>query len=312
MAKNSIKTERLLEQEDLELVTCHHRQYLTNRIQHPRAQKPGLALTGYIQYLDHKRIQLFGKTEIGYLNQLPQEDLARVLKNFFAKKIPAIVVSESQEVSPSLIQLAGKYKTPILVSSLSTSILHSRISGFLYRFFSKKIRINGTMLAIKGLGVLITGNSGVGKSETALELVNKGYQLVSDDLVEFYLNANDDPVGRSVKPIKQWLEVRGIGVINLVSLYGVSVVIEEQKLDLVINLEKWNPRKKYDRLGENQAYFEVLGRDIPRLNFPVAAGRNVSTLIEVAVKYYISRRKGIVSFLEYSECLKAGGEKGSK
>jgi HPr kinase/phosphorylase len=166
------------------------------------------------------------------------------------------------------------------------------------------------MLAIKGLGVLITGNSGVGKSETALELVNKGYQLISDDVVEFYLNANNDPVGRSVKPIKQWLEVRGIGVINLVSLYGVSVIIEEQKLDLVINLEKWNPRKKYDRLGENPVYFEVLGQDIPRLNFPVAAGRNVSTLIEVAVKYHISRRKGIGSFLEYSDNLKGKKESG--
>jgi HPr kinase/phosphorylase len=159
---------------------------------------------------------------------------------------------------------------------------------------------------IMGQGILIRGHSGIGKSETALELINKGHQLISDDLVEFYLNSNDEPVGRSIEKIKQWMEVRGLGIINIVDLFGVAAILEEKKLDLVINLEKWNPKKKYDRLGEENLYYSILGNDIPMLNLPVAMGRNVSTLIEVAVKYFISRKNGSRSFVEH---LRAKDEK---
>jgi HPr kinase/phosphorylase len=155
-------------------------------------------------------------------------------------------------------------------------------------------------MEIKGHGILIKGLSGIGKSETALELVNKGYQLISDDLIEFFLNANDEPVGRSINQIKNWLEVRGLGIINIVDLYGVGALMEEKKLDLVIDLVKWNPKKKYDRLGEEKQYFNVLDKDIPMITLPVAPGRNLSTLVEVAVKYFISRKNGSVSFLEHS------------
>ena len=152
---------------------------------------------------------------------------------------------------------------------------------------------------IMGQGILIRGQSGIGKSETALELINKGHQLISDDLVEFYLNSNDEPVGRSIEKISQWMEVRGLGIINIVDLFGVAATLEEKKLELVINLEKWNRKKKYDRLGEENLYFTILGNDIPMFNLPVATGRNLSTLIEVAVKYFISRKNGSRSFIEH-------------
>jgi HPr kinase/phosphorylase len=146
---------------------------------------------------------------------------------------------------------------------------------------------------------LIQGQSGVGKSETALELINKGHRLISDDLVEFYLNPNDEPVGRSIERIRDWLEVRGLGVINIADIFGVGSVLEEKKLDLVINLENWDPKKKYDRLGEENLYFKILGKDIPMFNLPVALGRNLSTLIEVAVRYFISRKSGSRSFVDH-------------
>lgn len=198
----------------------------------------------------------------------------------------------------AIVDLAARYKTPILISNLRSSLLIPRLTSFLYGNFSEKIRINGVMMDIQGLGILITGPSGIGKSETALELINKGNHLVSDDLVEFYLNSNDEPVGRSMDRIKKWLEVRGLGIINIVDMYGVGALREKKKLELVISLEKWNPKKKYDRLGEGNLYFNILGKDIPMFNLPVAVGRNLSTLIEVAVKYFISRKNGSVSFIE--------------
>jgi HPr kinase/phosphorylase len=236
---------------------------------------------------------------MGYLKHLEQSEFEKRLSNFMASKIPGIIVSGNQEIDDFIIARANKYKTPILVSNLRTSLLMSRISTFLYRFFSRRIRINGVLMDIMGQGILIQGQSGVGKSETALELINKGHRLISDDLVEFYLNPNDEPVGRSIERIRDWLEVRGLGVINIADIFGVGSVLEEKKLDLVINLENWDPKKKYDRLGEENLYFKILGKDIPMFNLPVALGRNLSTLIEVAVRYFISRKSGSRSFVDH-------------
>jgi HPr kinase/phosphorylase len=297
--KNGIEIKAILEQSDLDILQVYNDRWLSNKIFHPGAQKPGLALAGYFKYLDKEQIQVFGKTEIGYLMHLPKVDFEKRLKDYMAIHVPGIVVSENQPVDSQIIAIAGKNKTPLLISSLKTSLLIPRLTNFLYRHFSKKIKINGVLMDIMGLGILITGASGIGKSETALELVSKGNHLISDDLVEFYLNANEDVVGRSIDKIKKWIEVRGLGIINIVEMFGVGALLEEKKLDLVINLEQWNPKKKYDRLGEENLYFEILGKHISKFALPVAVGRNLSTLIEVAVKYFISRKNGSLSFIEH-------------
>ena len=303
MTKNKknagVEINALIEQNEFEILKVYNEKWTSNKILHPRVQKPGLALAGYSKYVDKDRLQIFGKTEMGYLKQLDRTEFEKRLKNFMASKIPGAIVSSNQEIDEHITTTANKYKTSVLVSNLRTSLLISRISSFLYRYFSKRIRMNGVLMDIMGQGILIRGHSGIGKSETALELINKGHQLISDDLVEFYLNSNDEPVGRSIEKIKQWMEVRGLGIINIVDLFGVSATLEEKKLDLVINLEKWDPKKKYDRLGEENLYFTILGNDIPMFNLPVAMGRNLSTLIEVAVKYFISRKNGSRSFIEH-------------
>ena len=159
--------------------------------------------------------------------------------------------------------MAARFHTPILVSELHTAPLISRLSAFLYQYFSKKIKMNGVLMDIMGQGVLITGASGIGKSETALELVNKGYQLIADDVTEFYLDSNDDLVGRANEIIKNLMEVRGLGIININDIFGASAVLEEKKLNLVINLEKWDAKKKYDRLGEDNLLFQDPGPGYP-------------------------------------------------
>jgi HPr kinase/phosphorylase len=298
-AKNGIEVNAILEQNDLEILKVYNDKWLSNKIYRSGAQKPGLALAGYFKYLDKGQIQVFGKTEIGYLKHLPKTDFEKRLKEYMAMRPPGIVASENQEVDSQIVSTAGKNKIPLMISNLKTSLLIPRLTNFLYRHFSQKIKINGVLMDILGLGILITGSSGIGKSETALELVSRGSHLISDDLVEFYLNANEEVVGRSIDKIKKWIEVRGLGIINIVEMFGVGALLEEKKLDLVINLEQWNPKKKYDRLGEENLYFEILGKHISMFTLPVAVGRNLSTLIEVAVKYFISRKNGSLSFIEH-------------
>lgn len=298
-SKKNIEVNELIQLGDLEIAKVYNEKWLSNKIFQSGAQKPGLALAGYFKYLDKEQIQVFGRTEIGYLQQLSKDDYQKRLRDFMGMRIPCIVVSENQEIGDFIVSCAGKNKIPILISTLKTSLLIPRLFNSLYRYFAEKIRINGVMMDIMGLGILITGSSGIGKSETALELVSKGSHLISDDLVEFYLNTNEEVMGRSIEKIKKWIEVRGLGIINIVEMFGVGALLDEKKLDLVINLEKWNPRKKYDRLGEGDLYFEILKKPIPMFNLPVAVGRNLSTLIEVAVKYFISRKNGSVSFMEH-------------
>jgi len=307
--KTGIEIREISLQTDLEIQQILNDRWLENKTRHPRPQRPGLALAGYHRYLDKLRIQIFGKTEVGYLAQLEAPECEKRLRQFFAARIPALIISDGQPAQENLVSAASRYHTSVLTSNLKTSVLVSRLSSFLYRHFSQKIRINGVLLDIKGVGTLLTGDSGIGKSESALELVNKGHQLVSDDLIEFYLDPYDRPVGRSIERIKQWIEVRGLGIINIVDIFGIGALLPEKKLDLVIKLEKWSPRKKYDRLGEGKLSFNILGKEIPMFIIPVAPGRNISTLVEVAVKYYMSRKNGSKSFIEYLDAQQNETEK---
>ena len=293
-----IQLSQIPEMSQLKIVRVFNEKWIANLVSHPRPQRPGLGLTGYLKHIQAGRIQIFGKTEIGYLRSLKEAEKNRCLKNYFSLKLPGIIVSESMEPEADWIAWAARYNTPVLVSELHTAPLISRLSAFLYQYFAKKIKMNGVLMDIMGQGVLITGASGIGKSETALELVNKGYQLIADDVTEFYLDSNDDLVGRANEIIKNLMEVRGLGIININDIFGASAVLDEKKLNLVINLEKWDPRKKYDRLGEDNLYFKILGLEIPMINLPVGPGRNLSTIIEVALRNFLAKKSGRKTYLE--------------
>lgn len=282
----------------LKITRAFNEKWLPNLVKHPRPQRPGLGLTGYLKHIQDGRIQVFGKTEAGYLNTLKEKEMVRCLKNYFSLKLPGVIVAENIEPAAEWIAMAARYATPILVSELHTAPLISRLSAFLYQYFQKKIKVNGVLMAVMGQGVLITGASGIGKSETALELVNKGYQLIADDVAEFYLDSNDDLVGRANEVIKNLMEVRGLGIININDIFGAAAVLEEKKLNLVINLEKWDAKKKYDRLGEDNQYFKILGLEVPLINLPVAPGRNLSTIIEVALRNFLAKKSGRLTYLE--------------
>lgn len=282
----------------LKIVRFYNQKWKRNRLHTPQPKRPGLALASSPENMDNKRLQILGKTEMGYLHSLSTEQRRVCLEEYLQRRFPAIMISSGLPIKKDLLHLAAESHTPVLLSSLNTSILISRLSAYLFRHFSKKIKRNGVMLDILGLGVMLTGASGVGKSETAMELINKGYHLISDDVVEFYLNNNDEPVGCSNPHIQNLMEVRGLGIINIKDIFGPLAVKEEKKLDLVIQLERWDPKKKYDRLGEHFFHYQVLEKDIPLIVLPVAPGRNVSTIIELAVRYFILRQRGKKTYLE--------------
>jgi HPr kinase/phosphorylase len=244
-----IQIRQILELNPLKIIKIHNEKWLSNSVSHPRPQRPGLGLTGYLKHIQNDRIQIFGKTEIGYLHNLKDDDKNRCLKNYLKLKLPGIIVSENIPLEEEWITMAANFHTPILISELHTAPLISRLNAFLYQYFSKKIKLNGVLMDIMGQGVMLTGASGIGKSETALELVNKGYQLIADDVTEFYLDSNDDLVGRANPIIKNLMEVRGLGIININDIFGASAVLEEKKLNLVIDLEKWDAKKKIRSLG---------------------------------------------------------------
>ena len=301
-----IQISQILELIPLKILKIHNEKWLGNLVSHPRPQRPGLGLTGYLKHIQTGRIQIFGKTEIGYLLNLKEDDRNRCLKNYLALKLPAITVSENIAVEAEWIAMADHFHTPILVTELHTAPLISRLNAFLYQYFSKKIKLNGVLMDIMGQGIMLTGASGIGKSETALEMVNKGYQLIADDIIEFYIDSNDDLVGRSNPIIKNLMEVRGLGIININDIFGASAVLEEKELNLVIHLEKWDAKKKYDRLGEDSSYSKILGLDIPLITLPVAPGRNLSTIIEVAVRNFLAKKSGKKTYLELNQ---AGADK---
>ena len=298
-SRKGVEIKTLLEVPDLSIRRTLNDKWLNKKITHPDTQKPGLALAGYMEFVVKGSLQVFGKTEVGYLTQLNPQECKKRVTGFLSSGIPGIIVSEDQEIKKNIIETADASRIPILVSDLKSTLLISRTSTYLFKHFSKKVRINGVLMDIMGQGVLIRGESGIGKSETALELVKKGHQLISDDLIEFYLDSNEEPVGKYIDSIKKWIEVRGLGIINIVDMFGFGAMLEEKKLDLVIDMENWDPKKKYDRLGEGNLYFPILGKHIPMFRLPVAMGRNLSTLVEIAVKYFISRKSGSESFLEH-------------
>jgi HPr kinase/phosphorylase len=293
-----IEVSQLRDLSQLKIARTYNEKWMRNLVSHPRPQRPGLGLTGYFKHIQSGRIQIFGKTEAGYLHSLKADERGRCLRNYFSLKLPGVIVSESMEVEPEWVAIAARYATPVMVSELHTAPLVSRLSAFLYQYFAKKIKMNGVLMDIMGQGVLITGASGIGKSETALELVNKGYMLIADDVTEFYLDSNDDLVGRANEIIKNLMEVRGLGIININDIFGAAAVLDEKTLNLVINLEKWDAKKKYDRLGEDNLYFKILGLEVPLINVPVGPGRNLSTIVEVAVRNFLAKKSGRLTYLE--------------
>lgn len=244
--------------------------------------RPGLHLAGYFEFFDEKRIQIIGKSEEGFLQRFTDEKARARLEEFFSRKPVAVVICRGLEVDNSFIEIAKKYGVPLLRSGESTSDFTAALIAFLNLQLAPRITQHGVLVEVYGEGILLLGESGVGKSETAIELVKRGHRLIADDAVEIRRVSSKSLVGTAPDNIRHFIELRGIGIINASRIFGAGAVKLTEKIDLVINMEPWDVNKAYDRMGLESQTTEILDLKIPSLTIPVKPGRNLAVIIEVA------------------------------
>ena len=244
--------------------------------------RPGLQLFGYLEYFGNDRIQIIGKGETEYLATLSPEERFKRLDNFFKCGFPCMVVARGLEIFPEMLEVSKRYQIPVLRSMDVTSRFLSGLIRYLNVQLAPRTSVHGVLVEIYGEGILMLGESGVGKSETALELVKRGHRLVADDVVEIRRVSDKTLVGTAPDIIRHFIEIRGIGILDVKNLYGVGSVKMTENIDLVVHLELWNVNKNYDRLGLVDEYTDILGIKVPSLTIPVRPGRNLAIIMEVA------------------------------
>ncbi|MBN1865870.1 HPr(Ser) kinase/phosphatase [Candidatus Sumerlaeota bacterium] len=266
---------------------------LDNTFSTSELNRPGMALTGYYEVFSADRVQILGLTEISYLRGLKSKDRRRRLTRIFEFYIPCVIVTTSLEAPPELIEIAEENRVPVLRTPLLTSNFSGHLSHFLERELAPSWAVHGVMMDVFGMGVLIQGRSGVGKSECALELIERGHRLVADDIVILRRVGNEQLIGSCTERLGYHMEIRGIGIIDVESLYGVRSIRDEEIVSLLIRLERWDPKKDYERLGIKEHYMKMYDCLVPEYVIPVEPGRNISILVEVAALMQRLHRAGI-------------------
>lgn len=244
--------------------------------------RPALQLTGFYDYFDPKRVQIIGMVESTYLESIGAEARLKAFDEFMSYEISALVIAHGATIFPECIAMAEKYDRTVLYTDEDTMEFISNIIGILHSYLAPRKTIHGVLVEIYGEGVLLMGDSGIGKSETALELIKRGHRLIADDAVEIKLIDKNTLVGSAPEMIRYYMELRGIGVINVRHIYGVGAVKPEGNINLVVNMERWVRGKMYDRLGLNDEYEDILGVKVPSVTIPVEAGRNLAVILELA------------------------------
>ena len=254
--------------------------------------RPGLQLMGFYEYFNAERVQICGNMEFAYLASLDEKTRYERIDALFATKIPLFIVARGHELYPEMVEIAKKYGVPIARTQDSTTAFIAALIGYLNVELAPRITRHGVLIEVYGEGILIVGESGVGKSETAIELVKRGHRLVADDAVEIRKTSNRTLVGSSPDNIRHFLELRGIGIINVRQLFGMGAVKVTEKIDMVVELEPWNPEKVYDRMGMDNHYMSILGVKVPYLTIPVKPGRNLAVILEVAAMNNRQKKMG--------------------
>lgn len=301
----SIKISRLLEENDydLQLTLIAGRGGLNRIISSSRIQKPGLALTGFTEHLHPERVQVFGNTEVSYLMTLPEERQREVLRTLFSAELACVVVTKDLALPQPLVDACEEANLALMRTPLLSSTFIQQVQAFLDEALTLTSSLHGVLMDVFGVGILLLGKSGIGKSEIALDLVMRGHRLVADDIVEVARRKQGVVYGAGNPIIKHHMEIRGLGIINIKDLFGVASVRERKKIELVVELVEWDPQQEYDRLGVEEAKFNVVGVDIPLAVVPVRPGRNLTTIIEVAARNHLLKLQGHHSAKEFAERL---------
>lgn len=298
----SVKLSQIIQEYDLELF-CTPEGYEDIEITVADVNRPSLQLAGFFEYFDPNRIQLIGKVEYTYLESLSSQDRYTALEHLFKEPIPAVILTRGQEVFPEMIKCAEKYQRPLMRTDSSTSRFISAIILYLNVALAPMTQMHGVLVEVYGEGILLIGESGVGKSETAMELVKRGHRLVADDAVEIKRVSNKSLVGSAPEIIRHFIELRGIGIVDVKRLFGMGSVKDTENIDLVINLENWKDGKAYDRLGIETEDTDILGIKVPSLTIPIKPGRNLAIIVEVAAMNQRQRKMGYNAAKELNDRL---------
>ena len=287
----SVKVKDLLNKVRLQLIYGDEN-LLEKEIQTSDISRPGLEMTGYFDYYTPERIQLIGMKEWSYLMKMTSHNRYQVLLKMFQPETPVVIIARNLKIPEEMLQAAEENKVAILRSKTPTSRLSGEISSYLDSRLAERTSVHGVLMDIYGMGVLIQGDSGIGKSETGLELVKRGHRLVADDRVDIYAKDEMTLWGEPAEILRHLLEIRGVGIIDVMSLYGASAVKDSSQVQIAVYLENYDSHKAFDRLGNNAEELEIAGVGIPRIRIPVKTGRNISVVIEAAAMNYRAKEMG--------------------
>ena len=263
--------------------------------------RPGIQLSGYFDHFDPVRLQVMGNVEMSYLARLDEAERARILDRLFSYKFPALLITRNIAPGELCTAMAKKHNVTLLRSSEPTSTITSAIIAYLKAELAPRVTRHGVLMEVYGEGVLLTGESGIGKSETAIELLKRGHRLIADDAVEIKKVSGSSLIGTAPEVIRDYIELRGIGIINVAKLFGMGAVKVENEINLVVNIVPWNTHEVYDRLGLEDQYTEILGVKVPMNTIPVTPGRNLAVILEVAAMNNRQRKFGYNPALEFIE-----------
>ena len=265
--------------------------------------RPGLPLAGFYDHFEPQRIQIIGNVEWRYLNSLPIEERLTRKRDFYATKPAAVVFTRGRNEIPEAIEFAKEFGVPVLSSPISTTEFMANIIGSLSVSLAQRITRHGVFVEIYGEGVLILGDSGIGKSETAIELVKRGHRLIADDAVEIKKVSNKTLVGTAPEIIRHYIELRGIGIVDVHRIFGMGSVKLSEKIDLVVELEPWDDHKDYDRFGLDTEYINIMGIKVTKLTIPITPGRNLAVILEIAAMNHRQKKMGYNTAEEFNKRL---------
>ena len=263
--------------------------------------RPGLQLTGYFEHFEPMRLQILGNVEFSFIQKKTPQERASIFDKFFSYKPPALLIARNFPVDKQVLEMAKKHSITLLRSPETTAALASSIITFLRSELAPRITRHGVLVEVYGEGLLLMGDSGVGKSETALELLKRGHRLIADDAVEIRKVSESSLIGTAPDLIRNYIELRGIGIINVAKLFGMGAVRTENEINLVVNIVPWNTQEVYDRLGLDDQYMEILGVKVPMNTIPVTAGRNLAVILEVAAMNNRQRKLGYNAAQEFTD-----------
>ena len=287
----------------LNLTLVAGRRGLDRRITRPQIQKMGLALAGFVQFVEPERLQIVGNAEIAYFKTLVPDRQKEVVEQICSLGLACVVVTCGLEIPPLFLQTAEERGLPLFQTNLTTAEFIDRVAKFLEERLAPTASIHGVLIDIYGVGVLLLGRSGIGKSECALDLILRGHRLVADDMVYIQKRSPSSLLGSGFEVIRHHMEVRGLGIINIRNLFGVEAIRERKKIELVLELLDWDTQKEVDRLGFEEQKYKILDVEVPMLSIPVTPARNLTTIIEVATRNYLLKVMGYDSALEFEKKL---------